>query len=67
MSNSEVKGHEQKSTIGIVCRLGILYIENSIVSHHKEGGILAWGVKDNPSKVMKSYIEDNSVGVHMVG
>jgi len=65
--NSEVKGHEVKNTIGIVCRLSNLNIENSIVSNHKEGGILLWGVSGNNSRVIKNYIEDNSVGLHLVG
>ena len=67
LTNSEVKGHEVKSTIGIVCRLSTLHIENSIISNHKEGGLLLWGIKGNSSRVIKNYIEDNSVGIHLVG
>jgi hypothetical protein len=65
--NSEVKGHEVKNTIGIVCRLSTFSIENSSITNHKEGALLAWGIKGNSSKVVKSIIEDNSVGIHMVG
>ena len=56
-----------KSTIGIVCRLSTFSIENSILSNHKEGALLAWGIRGNNSKVIKNYIEDNSVGIHLVG
>lgn len=42
-------------------------MENCVINNHKEGGVLVWGIKDNNSKIMKSIIEDNSVGVHMVG
>ena len=67
LTNSEVKGHEKKNTIGLVCRLGTLLLENSILSNHKEGALLLWGIRDNHSKIVKNYIEDNSLGVHLVG
>lgn len=67
IKNSQIKGNQSKDTIGIVCRLGTLVVENCVINNHKEGGVLVWGIKDNNSKIMKSIIEDNSVGVHMVG
>jgi hypothetical protein len=42
-------------------------IENSIISDHKEGGVLAWGNKGNPSRLIKNKIVKNSVGIHAVG
>ena len=56
MINSEVKGHETKNTIGVVCRLSNFNIENSIISNHKEGGLLVWGIKSNTARVIKNYI-----------
>lgn len=65
--NTEVKGNENKETIGIVCKLGTLFVENSMVSNHKDGGILIWGIKGTNSKIIKSLIEGNSIGIHLVG
>lgn len=67
LTNSEIKGHDKKNTIGVVCRLGTLLLENSILTNHKEGALLLWGVRDNHSKIVKNYLEDNSVGIHLVG
>lgn len=41
--DSEVKGNEQKETIGILCRLGSLEVRGSVISYHKEGGVIVWG------------------------
>lgn len=38
-----------------------------MISNHREGGVLIWGIKDTNSKVIKCLIEGNSIGVHMVG
>jgi hypothetical protein len=65
--NTEVKGNENKETIGIVCKLGTLSVENCMISNHKDGGILIWGIKDTNSKIIKSLIEGNSIGIHLVG
>ncbi len=53
--------------MAVLCRLGVVNIKNSIISDHKEGGIIVWGVKDNLSKITKNKIERNSVGVHALG
>jgi nitrous oxidase accessory protein NosD len=68
MYSCEIKGHETKETIGIVCRMGTLILENSTVNNHRGGGVLIWGLKENHSRIMKNIIEDNKeVGVHVVG
>lgn len=56
MTDSEIKGNEEKDTVGILCRLGIVNVRNSVISDHKEGGMVVWGVKDNPSKITKNKI-----------
>ena len=38
-----------------------------MVSNHKDGGILIWGIKGSNSKIIKSLIEGNSIGIHLVG
>lgn len=38
-----------------------------MISNHRDGGILIWGIKDTNSKIIKSLIEGNSIGVHLVG
>ena len=53
---SEVKGHETKGTIGIVNRLGVVNMQNSVVRNHKEGAVLLWGTKNNSSKINKCII-----------
>ena len=50
-----------------MCRLGVINVKNCVISDHREGGIMAWGVKDNPSKITKNKIERNSIGVHALG
>jgi hypothetical protein len=67
LTHSEVKGHDSKDTVGIVCRLGIIVVENCTINNHREGGILVWGIRENSSRIIKNLIEDNSVGVHLVG
>ena len=59
MLRSEVKGHETKDTIGVVGRLGVVVMESSVVRGHKEGGVVLWGIKNNPSRIAKCIIEDN--------
>lgn len=67
MNDSEIKGNDSKDTIGIMCKLGIVNVSNSVLSDHREGAILAWGILDNPSKIIKNRIENSSVGIHVVG
>lgn len=67
MTDSEIKGNEEKDTVGILCKLGTINLKNCIVSDHREGGIVVWGVKDNMSKLTKNKIERNSIGVHTLG
>jgi hypothetical protein len=45
MSDSEIKGNESKDTIGVLSKLGIVNMKNCVVSDHKEGGIITWGIK----------------------
>ena len=67
ISDSEIKGNSAKSTIGVICKLGSIVIENSVISDHQEGGVLAWGIKGNNSRLIKNKIQNNSVGIHAVG
>jgi hypothetical protein len=67
LTSTEVKGNLNKDTIGILCKLGTLNVENCVVNNHREGGILIWGIKDTNSKIIKTLIEGNSVGIHLVG
>ena len=67
MSDSEVKGNQSKDTIGIVCKLGNLYLQNSTITNHRQGGIIIWGIKANHCKIIKNIIEDNSKGITLVG
>ena len=52
----EVKGNDIKQTIGVLSRLGVLHIRNTVISGHKEGGVMIWGNRDNPSKLIKNKI-----------
>jgi parallel beta-helix repeat protein len=38
-----------------------------MISNHKDGGVLIWGIKNSNSKIIKCLIEGNSVGIHLVG
>jgi hypothetical protein len=67
MHYCEIKGHPNKETIGVVCKLGVLHLENSTVSSHNQGGVLIWGVGQNSSRIIKNTFLENSVGIHIVG
>lgn len=56
ISDSEIKGNETKETIGVLSRLGVLEIRNSVVSGHKAGGIIVWGNRENGTKIIKNKI-----------
>ena len=67
ISDSEIKGNEVKETIGILSRLGVLEIKNSLISGHKEGGIIVWGNRENGTTIIKNKIEKNLFGVSIMG
>lgn len=50
-----------------MCKLGVLELENSLVTKHNQGGVLMWGLKDNRSKIARSAIEGNGVSINVVG
>jgi hypothetical protein len=54
MSYCEIKGHPNKQTIGIICKLGTLILENSILNNHNEGAVLIWGIGSNNSRIIKN-------------
>lgn len=44
MSDSEIKGNQEKDTAGILCKLGVINLKNSVITDHKLGAAVIWGI-----------------------